>query len=139
MADAGTRKIDGDREGAVVEFGVAGFDGSSPPAALGRDACQARFQRGGIAPELCAFVFGEQRQLLGLLILLQLGLDGFLKLVEHGADVVDFLLLAGLQRVGRNLRRSFERASTACRMAPAHGRSGYGGIEQRICASDGLA
>src|SRR5690554_5501040 len=85
--------------------------------ALGRDAREARLQRGGIAPELGSLVLGEKRHLLGLRVLFQFTLDCLLELVQHGTDVVQLSLLAGLQCVGRNLSRSFERESTACRMA----------------------
>src|SRR6218665_73874 len=90
-----------DRESAVVELGVAGFDGLRLHPALVGDALKTRLQRGDVAPELRALPLPQQRKLFRLLFLPQLGLDRLFQFGEHGADVVDFLLLAGLERVAQ--------------------------------------
>src|SRR5690606_31473900 len=106
--------------------------------ALDRDTRQTRLEGGSVTPELSALVLGEERELLWLLILFQLTLDRLFQLVEHGADVVDLSLLAGLQGVGQKLesilRAGVDRLQDGGLSAiEAHPK----GIEQRIVRPDG--
>lgn len=90
-----------DREGTLHETSVPGFDGSYLRVPLCGDAREACFQRGDVTPQLRALVLGEERELLGLLTLFQFASDRSLQLVEHRADVFDFLALAVLEGVGQ--------------------------------------